>query len=137
MNSRIFKTKLDINFFDADPAGIVFFGNTFRYAHSAFEKFIASLGYNWDEFFRSEKSIFPIKHCECEYTQPLKPGRSCEVHCEVSKIGRTSFTMAYKIFSEEFLCANLKIVHVHVVDSVSMPLPPVLIERLTPYLKAN
>jgi YbgC/YbaW family acyl-CoA thioester hydrolase len=109
----MFVDKKNINFFDCDPAGIIFFSRVFEFCHSAYEKLIQS--FNLDENYWDNPSyLVPIIHTECDYFNPLKYGDELSIELQVSKLKSSSFEITYKLFSKGILCATVKTVHIFV-----------------------
>jgi 1,4-dihydroxy-2-naphthoyl-CoA hydrolase len=89
----IFKTSRRINFFDCDPAGIMFYGNAFFLAHSAYEELLASSGL--DNYWDNDEYIVPIIQTESSYLNPLRAGDQVEIEVEVSTLKERSFELSY------------------------------------------
>ena len=105
----MFITALRVNFYDADPAGVLFFGNIFRLAHSAFEEMLGNSGIG-KEYFFNEKYAIPLIHAEADYKKPILPNTKVTAEVEVAAIKETSFVMKYTFRNkaDEF-CAQLKL----------------------------
>ncbi len=108
----MFETKLRINFFDTDAAGILFFGNLFRLAHHAYELFLEKISPRRNFF--DDQVLLPIVHSEADYKAPLKAGDVTNVKLFVSKLGESSFELTYQFFCEGILKAQARTVHVSV-----------------------
>jgi len=93
--NKTFTRPIQIRFHEADPAGIVYFANVFSIAHDTFEEFIEVAGVPWGEWFRKGPYFVPIRHAECDYLAPFRPGQKYRVQTEVARIGETSFQMKY------------------------------------------
>lgn len=109
-----FIAKNKVRMHDTDMAGILYFPRQFRFAHDALEDFIESEGMTFEQVFKREKFVFVIAHAEADYYLPLRVGDSIEVHLFVEKIGRSSFTIGYKIYRipKMELVGGAKTVHV-------------------------
>lgn len=113
----MFTTKIHINFYDADPAGIIFFANIFRLAHSVYEEMLKSADFERDYFF-DEYYAIPILHAEVDFIKPLFPGTNVKVGIMVNKIKETSFELEYHFRNEEGeMQAKVKTVHVFITKS--------------------
>lgn len=137
--NQIFHTKKTLTFKEADPAGIMFFGNIFGFAHDAFEEFIVSAGYTYQEWFGQRDVIIPIRHTDSNYLAPLKPGETYKIDVTVARIGETSFQMKYVFTQNERSHAVVTMVH-SVVDKKTMQkaaLPSLLKARLEPFLETH
>ncbi|MGE5362949.1 MAG: acyl-CoA thioesterase [Bacteroidota bacterium] len=130
----MFKTKLRINFFDADPAGIMFYGNIFRLAHTAFEEFIQE-GRMERNYFVDRDFITPLLHSEADYKRPLLPVTHVDIHVKVTVLKESSFEITYEFYYGDELAAIVKNVHVCLNKSLwkKSPLP----EELSAYLQKN
>lgn len=105
-------TKLKIYFYDADPAGIMFYANLFKYVHAAYENFIERMNMHKNFFFDSDY-LLPILHAEADYLLPVKAGDELKIEVYVSKIKKSSFELSYKIYRhKDEIAATAKTVHV-------------------------
>src|SRR4051812_38085840 len=85
-----------IPFDEADREDIVFFGNYFRLAHRALEQYLVQHGIAWKEWFANKEFGVPLRHVECDYLKPLKPGEEFFVSINVAEIGESSVHFAYE-----------------------------------------
>ncbi|MGE5680984.1 MAG: acyl-CoA thioesterase [Bacillota bacterium] len=114
----MFSTTIKITFYDADPAGIMFFGNAFKYAHSAYEELIEGSPYK-KTFFSNEKFVVPIVHTEADYLRPLYPNTILRIEVSAGEIRESSFELNYRLSDEnQQECVRVRTVHVFV-DKVS------------------
>jgi len=98
---------------DTDMAGILYFGNQFRFVHDAWEDLAESEGFSFDKVLLKEDFLFVIVHVEADYLASLKVGDSLEVQVTLENIGTTSFTLAYSILkSDKTVAGRAKTVHV-------------------------
>lgn len=125
--TKTFQTTIKIGFRDADPAGIMFFGNILGLSHDVFEEFIAHNGISWNEWFKPTQWACPIRHAEVNFLSPFRPGETYTVEVNVKKLGQSSFQMHYKFMSrDQKICAEVDVVHAFV-DQGSFqkaPMPP-------------
>ncbi|MFA6597928.1 MAG: acyl-CoA thioesterase [Ignavibacteriaceae bacterium] len=89
-------SKTRIDFFDADAAGVMFYGKVFELCHSAFESFISSQK-KYKEYFSSQEYAFPIIHTEASYFFPLIPGEEVNIEISLGEIKNSSFSLLYQI----------------------------------------
>ncbi len=89
--SQVYKKSFTVHFREADPAGIMFFGNIYGIYHDAFEDMISSIGIGWQSYFGTKDYLIPLIKSEAEYRGPLKPGQSYEIHLSFSMIKTSSF----------------------------------------------
>ncbi len=105
-------TKYKVRFYDADPAGILFFANYFRIAHMVYEEFMTSLK-STINYFDNEKFILPIVHTSADYLKPVYVNDELEIILTVEEIKESSFILKYKMCgAENVIKAVLKTVHV-------------------------
>ncbi len=108
----MFTTKVKVFFYDADPAGIIFYASLFKFAHSAYEEFMRSLKTE-KNFFFDRDYVLPIIHAEADYLQPVKPGDELKVKLTVSQLKKSSFELSYTFYnSTRKIVAKAKTVHV-------------------------
>lgn len=135
--NKVFYTQKTLTFRDADPAGIMFFGNIFGLAHDVYEEFIVAAGYAYTEWFGKHDFIIPIRQTEAQFLAPFYPGQTYNVAVVVGKLGQTSFQMKYVFSKGEKSHAIVTMVHT-VADRKTfqkMPVPDLIRERLAPYLE--
>jgi len=109
----IYKTK--INFFDCDPAGILFYARIFQICHSAYELMISSFALEEDYWNNSDYAV-PIISTEAKYLKPLKYGETVSIELNVVLLRNCSFELGYLCTNERGeVCAQVKTIHV-VVD---------------------
>lgn len=110
----MFNQKIKINFYDCDPAGILFYANLFKFAHKTYEALIESFELR-EEYFDNNYFVVPIIHTEGNYFIPMKPGDKIEVSVYVSQLRNSSFELTYNFTnSDSNTCAQVKTVHVFV-----------------------
>lgn len=108
----MFSTKERINFFDCDPAGIMFYANVYRFTHIAYEKFLATLDGDIN-YFDNDEYVIPIIKSEAKYRKPLKAGAAATINVTVTNLRGSSFELSYNLLDEEGdLCIEVKTVHV-------------------------
>ncbi len=110
----MFKTTKKINFFDCDPAGILFFANIFRLCHSAYEDMIGSFGLN-EDYWNNGEYVVPILNSEAHYHKPIKYNETITIEIVVPQLKTSSFELEYHCKNsagEE--CTVVKTVHIFV-----------------------
>jgi len=107
----MFLTKERLNFYDCDPAGIIFFASLLKIAHTAYEKFFAEIS-PMRNFFFDDEIVLPIIHCEADYYKPLKAFAEIDVSVIVKEVRDNSFELNYKFEIDNKLYAEAKTVHV-------------------------
>jgi acyl-CoA thioester hydrolase/1,4-dihydroxy-2-naphthoyl-CoA hydrolase len=137
--NKVFHTQKTLTFREADPAGIMFFGNIFAFAHDAFEEFIVAAGYTYKEWFGQREVIIPIRHTDGDFKAPFFPGETYNVAVKVASFGETSFKMHYVFSRKDKVHATVTMVH-SVLDGKTMQkiaLPTLMKSRLEPYLESQ
>ncbi|MEP0860246.1 MAG: acyl-CoA thioesterase [Ignavibacterium sp.] len=109
----MFAVKRRINFFDCDPAGIIFFSRLFDFCHSAYEQLIDSFDLD-EDYWDNPVYVVPIIHTECDYYRPIKYGDEIEIQLSVSNLKNSSFELTYSLLLNDEKCAVVKTVHVFV-----------------------
>jgi YbgC/YbaW family acyl-CoA thioester hydrolase len=109
----MFTVKKRINFFDCDPAGIIFFSRVFEFCHAAYEQLIQSFELE-EDYWDNPTYVVPIIHTECDYYKPLKYGDEISIEVLVTQLKNSSFELTYKLILNKETCASLKTVHVFV-----------------------
>jgi len=123
--------------YDTDAAGILYFGNQFRFVHDTFEAMMETKGWNFQRLFDVEPFIFVIAHAESDYLGAMHVGDKITVTGSVSHIGNTSFSLIYEIHKVGILVGRAKTVHVCLdkVTRTKIAIPesfkPVLMDYLT------
>lgn len=128
----MYQTDVKVYFYDADPAGIIFYASIFKFAHYAYEDLMRSLELERNYFFDDE-IILPIIHTQADYFSPIKVGEKLLISVIVSQLRDNSFELSYKFTDEnDKIRASAKTVHV-CVDKKSFKkvhLPEELFEKL-------
>jgi YbgC/YbaW family acyl-CoA thioester hydrolase len=105
-----FKTK--INFFDCDPAGILFYGNIFFFCHSAYEELIASFNLKIN-YWQNDEFVVPIIKSTADYLKPFKYGDELTIELYATELRESSFELNYKCSNQsKNVCAEVSTVHV-------------------------
>lgn len=109
----MFTANVKVYFYDADPAGIIFYASIFKYVHAAYEDFLRSLSPERNFFFDQEY-VLPIMHAEADFVRPIKVGDELKVDVVVSLLKSSSFEMTYRFYRGSEFMAMAKTVHVGV-----------------------
>jgi len=110
----MFTIKRKVNFFNCDPAGIMFYGNIFYFCHSAYENLISSLDLDFD-YWNNDDFFVPIVHSSADYLKPLKYEDDVVIEINVTQLKESSFELSYNCKNQlGELCANVKTVHVFI-----------------------
>ena len=128
----MFKEEIKINFYDCDPAGILFYANLFKFAHKTYESLVESFELPGG-YFDSEDFVVPIIHTEGNYFIPMKPGDEVDVSVFVSQIRTSSFELTYNFANTDSkICAQVQTVHVFVDRNTfeKINIPSEILEKL-------
>lgn len=109
----MFTVNRRINFFDCDPAGIIFFSRVFEFCHAAYEQLIQSFELD-EDYWDNPSYVVPIIHTECDYYKPLRYGDEISIEVSVTQLKNSSFELTYKLILNKETCASVKTVHVFV-----------------------
>lgn len=136
---KTFTIKRRINFYDCDPAGIIFYSRVFEFAHSAYEQIIQSIEKE-EDYWNNDKYVVPIIKSESTYIKPMKYGDEITINVNVSELRSSSFELRYNMVSADGdLNCSVKTVHVFV-DRKSwekMKMPEYIKNVLRNYLATN
>jgi YbgC/YbaW family acyl-CoA thioester hydrolase len=108
----MFTIKKKINFYDCDPAGILFYARLFEINHSVYEQLIDSLNLK-DDYWQSDIFVVPIIKTDGEYLKPVKTGNLISINLSVTHLKLNSFELTYEWFkSDGEIVAKSRTVHV-------------------------
>lgn len=106
--------KVKINFFDCDPAGILFYGRIFQICHAAYEVMISSFNLETD-YWGNDDFVVPIISSDARYTRPVKYGETISIEVTVAQLKPASFELEFKCKKENgTICIDVRTVHVFV-----------------------
>lgn len=128
----MFQTDKKVYFYDADPAGIIFYASIFKFAHYAYEDLMRSLNLDKNYFFDDEV-ILPIIHAQSDYFSPIKVGEKLIISVTISQLRDNSFELSYKFTDvNDIIRASAKTVHVCVDKKTfkKIHIPEQLLEKL-------
>jgi YbgC/YbaW family acyl-CoA thioester hydrolase len=108
----MFNIKRKINFFDCDPAGILFYAKLFEINHSIYEDVIDSFNLKYD-YWHSDVFVVPIIKTDGEYLKPVKARDHISINLSVTLLKENSFELTYEWFnSDGEIVAKARTVHV-------------------------
>ena len=135
----MFSVKRKINFYDCDPAGILFFGRIFELCHSAYEELIASFNLK-ENYWSNEDYVMPIISSEASYKKAVKYGDIITINITVAQLKTSSFELNYECKNEKGEVAN-EVMTVHVcvskTDWKKRELPPLVFKNLEKLTSKN
>lgn len=131
-----FRKEIQLRFREADPAGILFFGNVFSLAHDCFEDFIQDAGFTWKEWFHTKEYLIPIRHTESNFLKPFRPGEKYTITATVARIGDSSFQMKYVFSQGSNIHADVRMTHtfLEAKSHQKISVPDTVRNRLNRYL---
>lgn len=80
---------------ECDPAGIIFYPNYYRFMDEATWDLFAEAGFPADRM-RAEHFSLPLVDSRCEFLSSPFFGDEIEIRSQVSKWGRSSFSLAHE-----------------------------------------
>lgn len=127
----MFSTNIKVYFYDADPAGIIFYASIFKYVHAAYEDLMRSL-HTERNFFFDQEYVLPIMHADADYVKPIRVGDELRIDVTVSALKKSSFEITYRFYKNNEFTAQAKTVHVCVFKESfkKIELPDDLYEKL-------
>ena len=128
-----FETDKLIRFHHCDPAGIVFYPQYFVLFNELVEDwFNTGLGIDFAAFHAVDRLGIPMAHLECDFLSTSKVGEVLCFRLSVSRIGKTSLTLAVEARSSEEVRvrATLVVVLASLETHRPVPFPPAMREKL-------
>lgn len=107
----MFVVSEEICFHQCDPAGYLFFAQSFVLAHQAIEKFLSNSQIGRAGWFQHKTIAFPLRHAECDYQSPLKAGDLCELTVRVGKVSTSSVVFEVAAVNDGRRCFAVTSVH--------------------------
>lgn len=108
------KFKRKIDFYDCDPAGILFFARIYNLCHSAYEELVSSFGLK-EDYWNNESYIVPIINSEAFYHKPYKYNDIAVIEVAVSQLKSSSFELSYLCKNQDGeKCVKVRTAHVFV-----------------------
>lgn len=82
---------------DTDASGRLFFACQFKIIHDVYQKFMKKIGYSLSDRLLKKDFYLPIRHAEADFLQPVQVDDDIRIFLTVAKVGKSSFTLAYKL----------------------------------------
>ncbi len=129
------RVSFTVTFDQVDGNGRLFFEELFVMAHRAYENFMEKVGFGLTGLLEDKRNLLPIVHAEAKCRQPPRLGEMVQISLEVSRLGKTSFTLTCRFFVEARLQASVTTTHVWIEkeDTKPAPLPDTLRQALEGY----
>jgi 1,4-dihydroxy-2-naphthoyl-CoA hydrolase len=108
----MYSFRKKINFYDCDPAGILFYARVYEICHAAYEAMIESFNIETD-YWNNEVFIVPVINSEAFYHKPIKYGEEVTINIIVNQLKPASFELNYEVKNGKGeKCVKVKTVHV-------------------------
>jgi 4-hydroxybenzoyl-CoA thioesterase len=128
-----FKNDKLIRFHHCDPAGIVFYPQYFVLFNELVEDwFNGGLGIDFAAFHAVDRLGIPMAHLECDFLSTSRVGEVLNFSLAVTKIGRTSLTLAVEARAGDTVRvrATLVVVLASLETHRPVPIPAAMREKL-------
>ena len=110
----MFTIKRKINFYDCDPAGILFYAKLFEISHSVYEEMINSFKLK-KNYWINDEFVVPIIKTDGAYFKPLRAEAIVTINLTVTNRKENSFELTYEWLDVSGeLAAKARTVHVFV-----------------------
>ena len=110
----MYTIKKRINFFDCDPAGILFYARLFEINHSVYEEMINSFKLE-ESYWFNDQFVVPIIKTDGAYFKPLRAGDTVTINLSVTLLKENSFELTYEwVDKSGELAAKARTVHVFI-----------------------
>ncbi len=132
MTPKPFTMANTVRMYDTDTAGILYFGQQFRFANDALESMMHHCGFSFYTMFKEGQFGIVVVHAEADYKASLHVGDQLLVHTQVTHIGTTSFALSYDIMKGDLLAGTVKTVHVaiDIATRNKIPIPSAILSCL-------
>jgi len=131
----MFTVKKRINFYDCDPAGILFYAKLFEINHSVYEEMINSFNLKTN-YWTNDDFAVPIIKTDGEYLKPVRAGETISINLTVTLKKENSFELTYVWFDKEGdVAAKARTVHVFVDKNkwTKIPMSDEIVKGLEPH----
>ena len=82
---------------DCDPAGILFYGNVFRWIDSASHRLMREIGLTRDQALGPDVLVFAVVEAQCQFVAPAVYDDRLEVCCRVGEIKRRAIRLDFRV----------------------------------------
>ena len=133
----IYTVSRHIRFGDSDPAGIVFYVSFFRMFNDLFESWVGDrLGIDFAREFFDEGRMFPLVHCDVDFTKSRRMGDNLDLALILTGLGRSSirYTIVGSDKGEEILRGDFVSCVASKEMGRSVPIPDYLRAPMAEYL---
>lgn len=98
--------KFKVQWSDTDAAGIVFFGNFYKWMDEATHHFFDQIGINPIKLFEREKTSYPLVEALCQFKSPLRFGDEVTIVSSVAEASRRAFKVTHEFYKKDVLVAS-------------------------------
>ena len=85
---------------DCDPAGIAFYPTIFSWIDRGGRAVLRLMGVTKEDELATDSPSYPITAAEARFLSPIHLDDELDVRVAVSRVGRTSFSLAYELWRE-------------------------------------
>jgi 4-hydroxybenzoyl-CoA thioesterase len=135
--ANAFRSVHLLRFSHCDPAGILYFPNTFDMINATVEDWFAkALHLPFEELHIRNRQGFPIVDTRCEFLKPSRIGEDLSIELSISRLGRTSVTLRVSaiVAGEERMRARHVIALVSLDTMRALPIPEELHQRMAAFV---
>jgi acyl-CoA thioester hydrolase len=93
---HFFESRIPVRFADTDANGHVFFANYLTYFDIAFLDYLKAIGYEFKQFTDRGLNFFYVEALS-QFKAGVGFGETLRVRVQISRFGRTSFTIAFAV----------------------------------------
>ena len=133
---KVFRSRHLLRFSHCDPAGILYFPNTFDMVNATVEDWFAeALGLPFDELHMRHRLGLPIVDTRCEFLTPSRIGEQLTIELAVARLGRASLALHISgiVAGEERMRARHVMALVSLETLRAVPIPAELRARIAEY----
>lgn len=119
--TTIHSLPIRIYYEDTDAGGITYHANYIRFGERGRTEFLRECGFT-NSGVRDEMGVFfVVKHIEVEYHKPTRLDDLLRMDTQIESIKNTSFVMTHKIYRDEGLVSDLRVILVCVDTNTLKP----------------
>ena len=135
--NQIFKYQEKVQLYHVDAASMLFYGQLFFILHNAFAAFLQKEGFSIRDRLINKDFFIPVVHASANYSKPLSVGDEIEIDLSVEKIGASSFTVFFDLFSKGESIGDARIIHaaIDTKQQTKIELPAEFRQAIEKYIK--
>lgn len=120
MKQKVFRCPIEVRFRDLDAMGHVNNAVTVTYLEVARTRFWLA---HFRELIKDVEFPFVVARVVVDYKRPIRLGDAVEAELWVSHLGRSSFTLRYRLWASGALAGEAETVQVHYDYAAGKPQP--------------